>query len=256
MEIELRGLTREFNHTRVVDNINFSIAPGDLIGYLGPNGAGKSTTVKMLAGLLEPSAGAILFNGTNIEDNPFAYRARLGYVPEDAHLYTYLTGEEYLLMVGRLHQLSTRITREKLHRLAELLRLQEVDLYLPIRNYSKGMTQKVLIIATLMHHPELLILDEPFSGLDVTVSAILRRFLFRFCARGGCVLFSTHILDLVERICRRIIIIHHGRIVADSPKDELKAVRRDRSVEAVFHRLVDHVDVERIAGEMLACALA
>ena len=253
MKIQLRDLTREFNHTAVVNQVNFSIEPGELVGYLGPNGAGKSTTVKMLTGLLEPSSGAILFDGTNIESNPFTYRARIGYVPEEARLYSYLTGEEYLLMVGRLHGLATGVARDKLHRLSELLRLQEVDLYLPLDNYSKGMKQKILIIAALMHGPETLILDEPFSGLDVTVSAILRTFLFRFCARGGSVLFSSHILDLVERICQRVLILHQGRIVADSPMEKLKAARQNHAVEEVFHRLVDRVDLEGVAKEILSC---
>lgn len=254
MRIEVENLTRQFNRVNVVDGVSFRIDPGDLVGYLGPNGAGKSTTVRMLTGLLDPSGGAIFCDGRPIEDNPLDYRARLGYVPEDSHLYSYLTGEEYLMMVGRLHGLPTRRVMDKLHHLAELLRLKEVDLYLPVGNYSKGMKQKVLIIAALMHRPEVLILDEPFSGLDVTVSAILRTFLMRFCSAGGSVLFSSHILEVVERLCNRIIILYKGKIVADATMQELKSIRRDQSVEEVFSQLVEQVNVNRIAGEILACS--
>ncbi|MDY0297749.1 MAG: ABC transporter ATP-binding protein [Acidobacteriota bacterium] len=256
MRIEVENLTRTFNRVNVVDGVSFRIDPGDLAGYLGPNGAGKSTTVRMLTGLLEPSAGAIRCDGTTIDKDLPAYRARIGYVPEETHLYSYLTGEEYLLMAGRLQGLPSRMVMDKLHRMADLLCLREVDLYLPLGNYSKGMKQKVLIIAALMHRPETLILDEPFSGLDVTVTAILRAFLNRFCANGGSVLFSSHILEVVERLCRRVIILHRGKIVADSTMAELKAIRREDTVEEVFSRLVEQVDSEKIAGEILACSVA
>jgi len=254
MRIAVENLTRQFNRVNVVDGVSFRIEPGDLVGYLGPNGAGKSTTVRMLTGLLDPSGGEILCDGGLVEDNPLDYRARVGYVPEDSHLYSYLTGEEYLLMVGRLRGLSTRRVMAKLHHLAELLRLKEVDLYLPLGNYSKGMKQKVLIIAALMHGPEMLILDEPFSGLDVTVSSIMRTFLNRFCAAGGSVLFSSHILEVVERLCNRVIILHKGKIVADTTMTDLKSMRRDHVVEEVFNQLVEQVDVNGIAKEILIYA--
>ena len=171
--LELRELGKRFLGIPAVDGVSFSARAGEITGYLGPNGSGKSTTMKMIAGIMEPGAGQILFDGRPIRDDLIAYKQRLGYVPEEPHLYGHLSGLEYLIMVGQLRNLPAKPTADRIDGLLRLLALHS-DRHAPISAYSKGMRQKVLLTAALMHNPDLLLLDEPFSGLDVGTGLVLR----------------------------------------------------------------------------------
>ena len=185
--------------------------PGEVTGYLGPNGSGKSTTLKMITGLISPSQGEILFHGEPIDKDRIAYKQRLGYVPEEPQLYPHLTGAEYLEMVGQLRGIDEAEIARKTDGFLELLGLAG-DRYVTISSYSKGMRQKVLLAAALLHNPDLILLDEPFSGLDVNSSLILRQLIQELASRGKVVLFSSHELETVERVCSRVVILHNGRV--------------------------------------------
>ena len=247
--LEARGLTKQFGGITVVRDVSFSIARGEILGYLGPNGSGKSTTIKMIVGLLEPTNGTILFDGQNVEGDPVAFKSRLGYVPEEPHLYTHLTASEYLMLVGRLRGLETeRIARKSL----ELLRLFELHdaRYATMSAYSKGMRQRVLLAAALLHDPDVLVLDEPFSGLDVSADVLFRTFLRALAEQGRAILFSSHRLDVVEKVCRRVVILHHGKVVAD---DTVAALRTNRtaSLEDVFAEVTRQEDVSATVNHIV-----
>src|SRR5258705_1371742 len=181
--LEVRGLTKYYRNVPVVDHVTFAVQPGEVTGYLGPNGSGKSTTVKMLTGLLEPTTGQVLLDGKDIRHDLNAYKKRLGYVPEEAHVYTYLSGLEYLQLIGRLRCLPEAVVTQKANELLRLFSLHP-HRYVPISAYAKGMKQRVLLAAALLHDPDILILDEPLSGLDIT-SALLFKHLLGALAREG-----------------------------------------------------------------------
>lgn len=208
--LELRNVSKRYPGVVAVNDVSFSARAGGITGYLGANGSGKSTTMKMITGLIEPTSGKILFRGEPIDRDWIAYKRTLGYVPEEPHLYSHLTGGEYLEMVAQLRGLSARISAE---RIAGLLRLFGLsgDRHVPISSYSKGMRQKTLLSAALMHNPELILLDEPFSGLDVGSGLVLRSLIEELAARGKVVLFSSHELETVERVCSRVVILHRGK---------------------------------------------
>jgi ABC-2 type transport system ATP-binding protein len=208
--LELRNVSKRFRGIVAVEDVSFSARSGEVTGYLGPNGSGKSTTMKMITGLIEMTSGAILFQGEPIQRNLIDYKQRLGYVPEEPHLYAHLSGLEYLLMVGQLRNLPPKRTAERIDGLLRLLSLHG-DRHAPISAYSKGMRQKVLLIAALLHNPDLILLDEPFSGLDVSSGLVLRSLIQELAARGKVVLFSSHELETVERVCSHIVILHRGR---------------------------------------------
>src|SRR5208283_5262700 len=189
--LEVRGLTKRYNGIPAIDQVSFSIGPGEILGYLGPNGAGKSTTVKILIGLIEPTAGQILFRGSDVRQHRIAFQRSIGYVPEEAYLYPHLSGREHLQLAGRL---------------LRLFSLWE-DRESPLSSYSKGMRQKVLLCGALLHNPDLLILDEPFSGLDVGTALVLRLLLQRLAGEGKMILYSSHVLDVVEKICSTVVIL-------------------------------------------------
>ena len=210
---EVRELTKCYSGIPVVDHVSFTIAPGEVLGYLGPNGAGKSTTVKALIGLIEPSSGHVYFNGQDVREDLTAFQHRIGYVPEEATLYPHLSGREYLQLAGRLRGIPHRLLEP---RTSELLRLFGLwaDRDSSLASYSKGMRQKVLLSAALVHNPELLILDEPLSGLDVNAALVLRALLKDFARRGKMVLYSSHVLEVVEKICDRVLILRKGQVAA------------------------------------------
>src|SRR5213593_3524092 len=187
--LELRGVTKRYPGIAAVQDVSFVARAGEVTGYLGPNGSGKSTTLKMIAGLIAPSGGEILFRGEPIERNPIEHRQRLGYVPEEPHLYPHLTGAEYLEMVGQLRGIAERRLAEKTEGFLRLLALYE-DRFVPISAYSKGMRQKVLLAAALLHNPEIVLLDEPLSGLDINAALVLRSLVRELAARGKVVLLS------------------------------------------------------------------
>jgi ABC-2 type transport system ATP-binding protein len=219
--LEVRGLTKRYPGLVAVNDVSFTIPPGEVRGYLGPNGSGKSTTVKMITGLLAPTMGDILFQGRNIKDNLIEYKRRLGYVPEEPFLYPYLTGPEYLELTGRLRGLPEALLKRKIGGLIELFGLG-TSRYSPLSAYSKGMRQKILISAALLHNPDVLIFDEPLSGLDVTAALVFRDLVKQLADEGKTILFSSHVMEAVERICTHVTILHKGKVVAH---DSVAALR-------------------------------
>jgi ABC-2 type transport system ATP-binding protein len=232
--LEARGLTKRYGGLLAVDNVGFTVNRGEAVGYLGPNGSGKSTTVNMVVGLIEPSSGSLVLDGQNQEEDPIAYRRRIGYVPEEPHLYTHLTATEYLTLVGRLRGLPQNGLDRKVPELLRLFLLWD-SRYSTMAAYSKGMRQRVLLAAALLHNPDLLVLDEPFSGLDVNASLLFRALLGMFAAEGRMILFSTHRFDMVTKVCTRAVILAAGRIAA----------------EALFVRATRQADCEPIARQIL-----
>jgi ABC-2 type transport system ATP-binding protein len=234
-----------------VSDVSFQAAPGEVTGYLGPNGSGKSTTIKMITGLIEPSEGEILLDGQPIDRNRIAHRQRLGYVPEEPHLYAHLTALEYLEMVSELRCLRRQAAMAKINELLRLLSLFP-DRHVPLSSYSKGMRQKVLIAAALLHNPELAILDEPFSGLDVSTGLILRDLISALAQNGKIVLFSSHELETVERLCSRVVILHKGRVVANDSIRNLSVVLSQPNLEGIFSELAIEQDTAAITREIVA----
>ena len=247
--LELRNVSKRFRGIVAVEDVSFSARAGEVTGYLGPNGSGKSTTMKMITGLIEMTSGAILFEGEPIQRDLIAYKQRMGYVPEEPHLYSHLSGLEYLVMVGQLRNLPHRPAAERIDGLLRLLSLHG-DRHAPISAYSKGMRQKVLLIAALLHNPDLILLDEPFSGLDVSSGLVLRSLIQELAARGKVVLFSSHELETVERVCSRIVILHRGRIVADDSIERLRTLMELPTLEKIFSQLAVEQDTAAISREI------
>ena len=247
--LELRNVTKSFRGIVAVDNVSFSARPGEITGYLGPKGSGKSTTMKMITALLQPSAGKILFNGQPIETDLPTFKQRMGYVPEEPHLYAHLSGLEYLVMVGQLRDLPERLTASRIDGLLRLFALHS-DRHAPISAYSKGMRQKVLLSAALLHNPDLLLLDEPFSGLDVGTGLVLRSLIQELAARGKVVLFSSHELETVERVCNRVVILHKGRVVADDSIARLRALMSAPTLEGIFQQLAVEQDTHAVSRQI------
>jgi len=248
--LELKGVTKKFHVYPVVNHVSFAVGPSEVLGYLGPNGAGKTTTIKMLAGLLEPSFGEIYFDGENIKEDIIGYKRRLGYVPEQPEIYPHLSGYDYLLMVGRLRDIPERLLKEKIVESLRLFGLED-DMQTAISAYSKGMRQKVLISAALLHNPDILLLDEPLSGLDVTTSMIVRDLVHKLAAEKKIILYSSHVLEVTEKICTRIVIIHKGNIVANDSVENLRSLMQLPSLVEIFSQLVVQEDTEAIAGDLI-----
>ena len=247
--LELRSVTKRFAGIAAVDDVSFSARAGEVTGYLGPNGSGKSTTMKMITGLMEATSGEILFDGEAIHRDLIAFKQRMGYVPEEPHLYAHLTGREYLLMVAQLRDLATGPAATRIDGLLRLFTLQG-DRHAPISAYSKGMRQKVLLAAALLHNPDLILLDEPFSGLDVGSALVLRSLIQELAARGKVVLFSSHELETVERVCSRVVILHRGRVVADDSIQRLRTMMELPTLEDIFSHLAVEQDTVAISREI------
>ena len=253
--LEALNLTKTFVGPPAVDSVSFTIRPGEILGYLGPNGAGKSTTVKMLTGLLEPTSGRVLFHGQDIRRDLKGFQRRLGYVPEEPYLYPHLSGREYLQLAGRLRGLPRRSLDPKMDELLRLIGLWD-DRHASIASYSKGMRQKILLLAALLHDPELLILDEPFSGLDVNTAMILRSLLHSLAARQKMILYSSHVLEVVEKVAHTVLILRKGRVVAHDSVARLREVMSESSLEGVFTQLTNPEDTDAIAHRILEVVAA
>ena len=248
--LEVQGLYRSYRGIPAIEDVSFKVAAGEIVGFLGPNGAGKSTTVKIITGMLRPNDGRVLFEGQDIAKDMVAFRGAFGYVPEEAHLYTYLSGLEYLQLVGRLRGLDEALIEAKATRLLKLLNLESWQ-YTPISSYSKGMRQRVLIAAALLHDPRLLIFDEPLSGLDVVSGRLFKDLLELLAAEGKAVLYISHVLEVVEQVCDRVIVIAKGRVLADSPPSELVKLMSLPNLESVFAQLVKQQDTRSVAQDMV-----
>ena len=248
--LELRGITKTFRGLTVVDHVSFTICGGEITGYLGPNGSGKSTTVKMLTGLLHPTDGTVLFNGRDIRHDPLDFKRRLGYVPEEPNLYGYMTGLEFLQLAGRLRGLPEGDVNAKANVLLDRLSLQDAR-WIPISSYSKGMKQRVLIAAALLHDPDVLIFDEAQSGLDIANALLFRHLLHALAARGKAVLYISHVLELVEKVCNHVVVIYKGRIVADDSVTRLRTLMQLPNLEEIFAQLVRQDDMESRARDIV-----
>jgi ABC-2 type transport system ATP-binding protein len=246
---EVRNLYKRYLGTAALDHVSFVARPGEVTGYLGANGSGKSTTMKLATGLIEPTSGEILFAGRPIQEDPMAYRQRIGYVPEEPHLYTHLSGLEYLVMVAQLRNMERSMAERRIHGLLRLFNMHS-DRDVAISSYSKGMRQKILLIAALMHNPDLVLLDEPFSGLDVGSSLILRSLIKELAARGKIVLFSSHELETVERVCSHVVILHRGKVVADDSIERLRVLMAAPTLEKIFSQLAVETDPDAISREI------
>jgi ABC-2 type transport system ATP-binding protein len=248
--LELENVSKSYRGIPAISGVSFRINAGEVVGYLGANGSGKSTTVKIITGLLQPNEGRVLFQGKNIRHDLASFRGMLGYVPEEAHLYTYLSAIEYLQLVGRLRGLRERSIQAKANRLLQLLGLESWR-HSPISMYSKGMKQRVLIAAALMHDPPLLIFDEPLSGLDVLSSRLFKDLLLELTAAGKAVLYISHVLEVVEQICTRVVVIAKGKILADASPSELTGMMHLKNLETVFAQLVQQEDTKSVARELV-----
>jgi ABC-2 type transport system ATP-binding protein len=248
--LEVQRLSRSYRGIPAIRDVSFAVRPGEIVGFLGPNGAGKSTTVKIITGLLRPNDGRVLFDGRDIHADLVAWRAILGYIPEEAHLYTWMSAMEYLQLVGRLRGMSERLIRQKAEALLQILGLESWR-FSPMSVYSKGMRQRILMASALLHDPRMLVFDEPLSGLDVLSARLFRDLLRELASIGKAVLYISHVLEVVEQLCDRVIVIAEGSIVADAPPAQLTTLMQLPSLEKVFAQLVRQQDTQSAAREMV-----
>jgi ABC-2 type transport system ATP-binding protein len=252
--LEVAGLTKTYGGVLAVRDVTFTARAGQVIGLLGPNGSGKSTSIRVLTGLLRATRGRVCWNGVDIQQQILEYQARLGYVPEEPHLYQYLTAPEYLELVGGLRNIPDATLRRRIDRYLELFQL-DTDRYAPLSSFSKGMRQKVLLSAALLHDPDVIVLDEPCSGLDVASTLVLRTLVRSLAERGKVVVYSSHVLDIVEKVCSDVLILHEGRVVAHDAVDRLRTLQQAASLEQVFKKLAVEANVEDIGRRLSEVAL-
>lgn len=248
--IRIRNLQKIYDHKTVLKNISLDILPGQVIGYIGPNGAGKSTTVKILTGLISDYEGEVSVFGMDLKTHAMDIKARIGYVPENAEIYDVLTPVEYLDFTGKLYGLSEEIILERGARM-----LKAFDLHLNadqrMDTFSKGMKQKVLIISGLMHNPDILILDEPLSGLDANAVIMVKEVIARLAREGKTIFYCSHMMDVVEKVSDRIILIAEGAIIADGRFEQLRRENGD-TLEKIFSQLTGRDDLTDVAGEFIS----
>jgi len=234
--LEAQHLVKRFQGHAAVADVSFVLRPGEILGCLGPNGSGKSVTLKMVTGLLEPSNGRVLYSGVDVTGGNVEFRRRFGYVPEEPHLYPFLSGREHLELVAGLRDLPATAVRSRIRALLERFGLGEAAEQ-SISTYSKGMRQKTLLIAALLHDPELVILDEPESGLDVGSILVLRDLARVLAGRGKAILYSSHIVEIVERLCTRVLVLGAGRVIVDGNVETVRTITKSGSLEEAFATL-------------------
>lgn len=254
--LAIRDLRKKYGSKSVLNGVSFEVRRGEVIGYIGANGAGKSTTIKIILGIESDYTGTVTILGQDISDGQIDYKRKIGYVPEIAEVYDNLTGQEYLTFVGELYGLDYELADYKAKNLMELFGVGSVY-QARIASYSKGMRQKLLIISSLLHNPEILFFDEPINGLDANSVAIFKEIMTQLANAGKTVFYSSHIMDVVEKISSRIILLNEGKIAADGTFDQLKVQNREGSLEQIFNELTgfhEHEEISRkfvsIVGEM------
>lgn len=248
--LELKQVTKRYRGIPAVEDVSFRLEAGTVLGYLGPNGAGKSTTVKVITGMIEPTHGQVLFRGRSIYDDLPEYRARLGYVPEEAQVYTHLSGLEYLQLVGRLRAMSENVIVRRARGMLSLFGLEHAA-ESPITDYSKGMKQRVLLSAALMHNPELIIFDEPLSGLDAVTARLFKDLLLVLKREGKAVLYISHVLEVVEQVCDQVIILAGGKVLANAAPQELTQLTELPTLERVFAQMVQQTNTAAAAEDLV-----
>jgi ABC-2 type transport system ATP-binding protein len=247
--LELTSVSKSYRSIPAVENVSFVLKAGEVLGYLGPNGSGKSTTVKMVMGMIRPTKGKVLFAGRDIHHDLASYRVQLGYVPEEAQVYTHLSGLEYLQLVGRLRGLEERLIEYKARMLLQLLSLEAAQ-YSALSEYSKGMKQRVLIAAALLHDPQLIVFDEPLSGLDTVSARLFKDLLVLLSGEGKAILYISHVLEVVERVCSRVIVLAKGKVIADAPPGDLIRLTALPTLESVFAELVQQTNTQQVARDL------
>jgi ABC-2 type transport system ATP-binding protein len=253
--IRLRGLTKRYGDVEAVAGIDLDVPGGALTGLLGPNGAGKSTTLRMLTGMLPPTSGSIEVHGIDVVRDPIAVKRITGYVPESGAVFETLTGREYLTLVAELYRLPVAAATTRAHQLAELFQLDERLLEREqMAAYSKGTRQKVVIVSALLHRPKVVLFDEPLNGLDANATLAFKTLVTALAREGATILYCSHLLDIVERVCERVIVLARGRIVADGSAATLQAKTGEATLEAAFTRLTAAEDLAARA-QALARAL-
>lgn len=237
--LKIEHLTKTYGDRAAVDDLSLRIAPGELCAFIGHNGAGKTTTLKACCGLLQFDAGDIFVDGISIRTDPIECKRRLAYIPDNPDLYDFMTGIRYLNFVCDVFGVSQNKRQDEIHRYADMFSLTS-DLAQPISAYSHGMKQKLAIISALLHHPKLMMLDEPFVGLDPIAAHTLKQLMRELCAEGGAIFFSTHVLEVAEKLCDRVAIIKNGKLIVSGSMEEVKG---DTSLEDVFLELEGENDV-------------
>ena len=252
--LEAKHLAKRYGALPAVQDISLRLKPGEVLGCVGPNGAGKSTTVKMLIGLLKPTTGEVWFEGREINQDLVGYRKSIGYVPEEANLYPFLSAREYLELAGTLRGVNASTGAKRIDALLELFSLHP-HRHSALGTFSKGMRQRVLLISALMDDPKLLILDEPLSGLDVTSALILKNLIKALGDTGRSVFYCSHVLEVVERVCSHLMVVQKGRVIAFDSPQRLREATGKASLESTFSHLVDQTDTEKISQDIL-CAMS
>jgi len=244
--IALDRLTRRFGDVTAVDGVSLSIPRGQIFGYLGPNGAGKTTTVKMLTGMIRPSAGTASVAGFDVREEPLEVKRRIGFVPESGAIYQSLSPREYLSFVARLYGMEEASSTRRMTEIGRFLGLSE-DMDRRMTEFSRGMRQKVVVAGALIHNPDVLILDEPLSGLDANAALLFKELIRHLKDEGKTVFYCSHILEVVETLCDRVAILDKGRVVAEGSVDELKEMTDRSSLEGVFSKLTHAEDLSELA---------
>ena len=233
--VEIKGLCKSYDNKRVVDNLDLTINDGEIYGFIGHNGAGKTTTIKCLIGILSFEKGEILIDGLSIKDKPIECKRKIAYIPDNPDLYNYMSGVDYLNFIGDVFNVANEERVKRIDKYAGIFELTD-SLANPISSYSHGMRQKLAIIAAWLHEPDLIVMDEPFVGLDPKASHDLKMMMRQFCDRGGSIFFSTHVLEVAEKLCDKVAIIKQGQLIKSGTMEEVKG---DSSLESVFLELED-----------------
>lgn len=231
--LTIKNLTKIYGEKRAVDDLTLHIAPGEIYGFIGHNGAGKTTTLKSVVGILQFDEGEILIDGKSVKEQPIACKQKIAYIPDNPDLYEFMTGIKYLNFIADIFGVSPADRQERIHKYADLFELTQ-DLAQPIAAYSHGMKQKLAIIAAWIHQPKLIIMDEPFVGLDPKASHLLKQMMRETCDEGSAIFFSTHVLEVAEKLCDKVAIIKGGRLIRSGTMEEVKG---DDSLEEVFLEL-------------------
>lgn len=231
--LKIERLTKQYGDKKAVDDLSLHIAPGEIYGFIGHNGAGKTTTIKACTGILKFDSGEIYIDGTSITKEPLECKKKIAYIPDNPDLYEFMTGIKYLNFIADIFEVDAEVRKERIHKYAEMFELTK-DLAQPVSSYSHGMKQKLAIISAWIHEPKLIIMDEPFVGLDPKASHLLKQMMREVCDKGGAIFFSTHVLEVAEKLCDRVAIIKEGRLIRSGTMEEVKG---DASLEKVFLKM-------------------
>lgn len=238
--IRIKNITKIYNNdVKAIDNLNLTVNDGEIVGFIGPNGAGKTTALKMLTGILEPTTGEIYINKYNIEEEPLTAKQEIGYISDNPDMFLRLKGIEFLNLIADIYKVDTKTRQKRIKDLAKTFELEDV-LNDQMQNYSHGMRQKMMVMAALIHNPSVWILDEPLIGLDPKSAFALKKMMRQHADAKNSVLFSTHVLEVAEKLCDKIIVINHGKTIFFGTLDELKEKYNKKDLEKIFLEMVDH----------------